>query len=147
MSLRPWVHRSREESSAPSVWCRASVSGRTRSLRWVEREERSHVAARVRRIRNNGGELSQQTGLYSSRELGYNYRLTAMQAALGRCQLGRLDDYIAARRRNAAHLSAGLREVDGIETPTEGAECTHAYWKYVCRLRSDTFQATIATFV
>jgi len=105
------------------------------------------LAARLRHIRNNGEQISQQTGLYSSNELGYNYRLTAMQAALGRSQLGRLDGYIATRRRNAARLSAGLRDVDALETPAESCGCTHVYWKYVCRLRSNPFQPPIRTFV
>jgi perosamine synthetase len=109
--------------------------------------DEDQVAARVRRIRNNGEEKSQQTGLYSSHELGYNYRLTAMQAALGLCQLGRLDDYVAARRRNATRLSAGLSGVDAIATATESSECRHVYWKYVCRLRHETLQAATSTFV
>jgi perosamine synthetase len=105
------------------------------------------VATRIRRIRQHGEELSPETGLYSSRELGYNYRLTAMQAALGRSQLTHLDDYIAARRSNASRLSAGLRDVQGLETPSEAGGCTHAYWKYVCRLQAERFRVPISSLV
>ena len=37
---------------------------------------------------------------FINNEIGYNYRMTNMQAALGRAQLARLDDFIAAKRRN-----------------------------------------------
>lgn len=105
------------------------------------------LASRLERIRQHGEVLSHQTRLYSSRELGYNYRLTAMQAAIGKSQLGRLDAYVAARRHNAELLTAGLREVQGLQVPTEAEGAAHAYWKYVCRVRPEMLRAPIGTIV
>ncbi len=51
------------------------------------------------------------------RYVGFNYRMTNLQAAVGVAQTEKLDDYVAARRRNAARYSELLAEVDGIDTP------------------------------
>ena len=45
---------------------------------------------------------------YTYTHLGYNLKMTDLQAAIGLAQLDRLDDLLAARRRNFAHLRAGL---------------------------------------
>ncbi|MCA9670132.1 MAG: DegT/DnrJ/EryC1/StrS family aminotransferase [Myxococcales bacterium] len=52
-------------------------------------------------------------------ELGYNYRLTDIQAAIGRVQIGRLDAIIARRRALAARYHALLAAVDGVAPPHE----------------------------
>jgi CDP-6-deoxy-D-xylo-4-hexulose-3-dehydrase len=48
---------------------------------------------------------------YTYSHLGYNLKITDMQAAVGLAQLGHLDDFIAARRHNFALLEAGLSEL------------------------------------
>lgn len=47
---------------------------------------------------------------YTYSHIGYNLKITDMQAACGLAQLDRLDDFIAARKRNFAHLSAALAD-------------------------------------
>lgn len=49
--------------------------------------------------------------------LGGNYRMTEMQAAIGRAQLEKLDGWLEIRRDNAVRLRQGLREVPGIRVP------------------------------
>jgi perosamine synthetase len=116
------------------------------------------LAERMRRIRHHGegpveadpsrrpfgapqGERS-----YYHVELGYNYRMTSMQAATGLVQLRKLHGYIEARRRNAAYLSERLGELDGIEAPFVGEHAVHSYYKYIARLRPET-GIDIARFV
>jgi CDP-4-dehydro-6-deoxyglucose reductase, E1 len=48
--------------------------------------------------------------IYSN--IGYNLKITDMQAAVALAQMDRLDDFILARRRNFAHLSAGLKQLE-----------------------------------
>ncbi len=63
------------------------------------------LAARLRRFRNHGiaSELAARTDwTYAMVELGYNYRLTDIAAALGSSQLARLDAFLARRRELAA---------------------------------------------
>jgi CDP-6-deoxy-D-xylo-4-hexulose-3-dehydrase len=51
---------------------------------------------------------------YTYSHLGYNLKLSDMQAAVGLAQLDRLDGFIAARRRNFALLAEGLRPLEDI---------------------------------
>lgn len=70
---------------------------------------------------------------YEQTELGFNYRLTDLQAALGLSQLARLGDYIARRRLLADRydsLLAGLPLV----TPWRDPDCSSSWHLYVVRL-------------
>ncbi|MEV6473131.1 DegT/DnrJ/EryC1/StrS family aminotransferase [Streptomyces sp. NPDC051657] len=92
-------------------------------------------AERVRRLRSHGeGPVSGSPGMIWAHEVGYNYRLTSVQAAVGLAQHKRLGDLVEARRRNAAHLSERLAGVEGLELPVEPPGTTHAYWKYAVRV-------------
>ncbi len=65
---------------------------------------------------------------------GSNYRMTEMQAALGRCQLGKLPRWLAARRRNAETLLGALAGVPGLLLPEPPAHIGHAWYKFYARL-------------
>ncbi len=67
---------------------------------------------------------------YVHGELGYNYRLTNLQAALGCSQLERLDDHIAAKRRIAAAYANRLADVPGLTLMPEAAWAESAWWLY-----------------
>jgi len=96
------------------------------------------LAERMRRIRHHGeGPVTGERAYYHL-ELGYNYRMTSMQAATGLVQLRRLDQYLEARRHHAAYLSERLGKMDGIEPPFVAEYAVHSYYKYICRLRSET---------
>jgi perosamine synthetase len=98
------------------------------------------LAERLRRIRHHGeGPMEQGSErAYFHLDLGYNYRMTSMQAATGLVQLRRLGEYLEKRRRNAAYLSERLGELDGIEPPFVAEGALHSYYKYICRLRPVT---------
>jgi CDP-6-deoxy-D-xylo-4-hexulose-3-dehydrase len=51
---------------------------------------------------------------YTYSHLGYNLKITDMQAAVGLAQLDRLDDFVAARRRNWQYLHNGLRDLEDV---------------------------------
>ena len=61
---------------------------------------------------------------------GTNWRLTEMQAAIGRLQLRALKDSVRARRINAEILSAGLEGVQGLRVPQPPDHIEHAYYKF-----------------
>jgi perosamine synthetase len=88
-------------------------------------------AEKVKYMRTHG-----QTGRYLHTMMGLNYRISDVEAAIGREQLKRLDTMLAVRRRNADVLSEGLAGVPGIQVPrvTPGAE--HAWHQY-CVLVDD----------
>ena len=66
---------------------------------------------------------------YLHDEVGYNYRLTNLAAALGLAQLRRLDDFVAAKRRIAARYDAALGDLPVTLAPrVPGTDST--YWLY-----------------
>lgn len=60
---------------------------------------------------------------------GSNFRLTELQAAIGRVQLGKLDDWLAARERNARLLTQALASAPGLRVPQPGAGLVHARYR------------------
>jgi UDP-4-amino-4,6-dideoxy-N-acetyl-beta-L-altrosamine transaminase len=74
------------------------------------------------------------TWYYDVVDLGYNYRLNEVQAALGISQLKRVEE-INKRRIEAAHYyTQKLEKIDGITPPYEGKNRTHVYHLYVIRV-------------
>jgi len=67
---------------------------------------------------------------YVHKEIGYNYRLTNIQAAMGVAQLEQLDEYIALKRKIAATYSEALGALPGIQ-PMSEADCVFSnFWLY-----------------
>jgi dTDP-4-amino-4,6-dideoxygalactose transaminase len=84
------------------------------------------VAGHARVLRSHG-----QVERYRHDILGYNYRLTDVQAAIGLAQLQRLEANTAARIANAAFLSARLTE---LATPRVPSGYRHVYHQYTVRI-------------
>src|SRR5947208_3929439 len=72
------------------------------------------------------------------REIGYNYRLTSVQAALGCAQLERLAGFVADKRRIAARYDEAFRDVPGIRPMKEAPWATASYWMYTILLGPDS---------
>jgi len=66
--------------------------------------------------------------------LGYNYRMTDLQAAVGRAQLRRLDGIVAERRRLASRYHAALAPIGGVHPPHEPAWARSNWQSYAVRL-------------
>jgi perosamine synthetase len=67
---------------------------------------------------------------YIHHEIGYNYRLTNIQAAMGCAQLECLDPYIAAKRANAARYHEALRNVAGLTLMPQAPWAWSTFWMY-----------------
>lgn len=65
---------------------------------------------------------------YTYSHIGYNLKVTDMQAAVGVAQLGKLEGFIAARRRNFARLFAGLKDVEEFFLLPEATEGSDPSW-------------------
>lgn len=76
-------------------------------------------------------------------ELGYNYRMTDIQAAVGRVQLGRLPALVAERRRLADAYVALLEGVSGIGLPVEPPYARSNWQSYCVRLPAGADQRTV----
>ncbi|MGH9321281.1 MAG: DegT/DnrJ/EryC1/StrS family aminotransferase [Vicinamibacteria bacterium] len=62
--------------------------------------------------------------------IGFNYRMTNLQAAVGLAQVERLDEFVSARRRNGSLYNTLLKDVPGITTPPEAEWAKNVYWMY-----------------
>ena len=71
---------------------------------------------------------------YHHSEIGYNFRMTDISAAIGLAQLDKIDDFNCKRIENAAYLNEGLSDVDGIITPYCADGSKHVYHQYTIRV-------------
>ncbi len=111
------------------------------------------LAERMERLRSHGITRdpaamawdSEGPWYYQQVELGYNYRITDLQAALGHSQLARLDDYVARRHAIAARYDAALAGLP-LTTPWQHPDSRSALHLYPIRLhdaarRREVFEA------
>ncbi|MBI3046073.1 MAG: UDP-4-amino-4,6-dideoxy-N-acetyl-beta-L-altrosamine transaminase [Candidatus Harrisonbacteria bacterium] len=73
---------------------------------------------------------------HEMQELGYNYRITDIQAALGISQLKRLDKFIKARKKIAAAYNKAFKKFsDKLELPSDNKDFSSSWHIYVIRLK------------
>ena len=99
------------------------------------------LARRMALLRSHG--VTRETGemvganegpwYYEQIDLGYNYRMTDLHAALGMSQLGRLDDYLGRRRRLADRYDEAFRRLP-IRMLERDPQCASAWHLYVIRV-------------
>lgn len=101
------------------------------------------LAERATKMRNHGAEISEEQrhqGLqpYLLPEfnlLGFNYRMTDLQGAIGRVQLGKLDRIIQERDEAARLYESALGIYDQVQLPNRPQDGTHAWQAFVIRIR------------
>lgn len=69
--------------------------------------------------------------------IGYNYRLTNLQAALGVAQMEKIDRYLAIKRKNAELYNTRLKDIKGIMLPPEMKWAKSAFWMYSILVEED----------
>jgi dTDP-4-amino-4,6-dideoxygalactose transaminase len=79
---------------------------------------------------------------YLHHEVGYNYRMSNVLAAIGRGQLRVLPDRVAARRAVAERYAQGLAELDGVQLLPEMPWGTHTRWLSVIRIDPAHYDVT-----
>ena len=67
---------------------------------------------------------------YVHNEIGYNYRLTNIQAALGCAQMEQLEQFVSAKRHNASEYSNAFRTIAGVMVMKEAPWAFSSYWLY-----------------
>ncbi|MEZ4725834.1 MAG: DegT/DnrJ/EryC1/StrS family aminotransferase [Caldilineaceae bacterium] len=63
-------------------------------------------------------------------EVGFNYRMTNLQAAVGVAQMARIDEFIMRKRAIAHRYQAALCSIPGLTLPVESPGYTNVYWMY-----------------
>ena len=107
------------------------------------------LADRLRRLRSHGmtrdpaqmTEPSHGPWYYQQTELGFNYRITDLQAALGLSQLDKLDAFIARRRQLAARYDRLLADLP-LTLPQAQEQAQSAWHLYVVRLQPERIRRT-----
>lgn len=94
------------------------------------------LAEKMRVFRDHGMDPKRR---YWHSVLGYNYRMTNIQAALGVAQMERIDQIVEQKRRNAALYAKGLQDIPGITLPPEAAWAKNVYWLYSILIDEDEF--------
>jgi perosamine synthetase len=79
-------------------------------------------------------------------ELGYNYRLTSMQAALGSGQLKHIEEFLSTKRHMAEQYEKRLKNVPGLTLPITKEWATHVYWMYAILIDEKKFGMNKDTF-
>ena len=100
----------------------------------------ARLADRANSLRNHGASISEEQHhrgpkpflLAEYNWLGFNYRMTDLQGAVGLVQLSKLDRYISERQRWAEMYKRELQDVSWLRTPKVPAECLHGWQSYVC---------------
>ncbi|MDH5687830.1 MAG: DegT/DnrJ/EryC1/StrS family aminotransferase [Candidatus Bathyarchaeota archaeon] len=75
-----------------------------------------------------------------------NYRMTELQAAVGRVQLGKLGEIVAARRRLGNLLSDSIRDVDGLIPPYVAENTRHSYYTYLLMIDEEILGVSAEKF-
>ena len=94
--------------------------------------DNEEIAEICRLIRNHGEAViaSQKKRTYKSLILGYNYRMTEVDAAIGVEQFKKLDYFNKERNKLANYLTKGLMKFDGLSVPEVSEGDYHAYYIY-----------------
>ena len=77
---------------------------------------------------------------YVHNEIGYNYRLTNLLAAMGCAQMEQLPEFIAVKRRIALSYSQGLKNVRGITPMSEAPWAYSTFWLYTILVDGEIFR-------
>jgi len=85
------------------------------------------LAARARRLRNLAFEPGRR---FHHSELGFNFRMTSIQAALALPQIARMDEIVAKKRWIGAEYSRRLADVRALQLPVEEPWARSVYWMY-----------------
>lgn len=81
-----------------------------------------YLSNQAKTVLPNGGMIHE--------EIGYNYRMPNILAAMGVAQLEKVEEYVEIKRRNAAMYNQLLRDIEGLELPIEKENVKHCQWLY-----------------
>jgi dTDP-4-amino-4,6-dideoxygalactose transaminase len=100
------------------------------------------LAEQCRLLRHHG-----EPEWYVYNRLGYNYRMTEIQGAIGRVQLKRIDNFIKLRNKNAQYLSKAVSEISGINPPFIPKYCEPAFNYWIGRIDPEILGLTKPQFL
>ena len=100
------------------------------------------LAEQCRLIRHHG-----EPSWYVYNRLGYNYRMTEIQGAIGGVQLKKLPEFIETRNKNAKFLSNSVDKIEGITSPFIPEYCKPAFNYWIGRINPNMIGLTKDQFL
>ncbi|MFZ5571683.1 MAG: DegT/DnrJ/EryC1/StrS family aminotransferase [Thermodesulfobacteriota bacterium] len=92
------------------------------------------IAERIRLIRNHAEAVVEDKGVADIVNLiGFNFRMTEMEAAVARCQLKKLPDLLEKRLANEACLAKKLAQIPALIPPKTREDCQHVFYMHACK--------------
>jgi perosamine synthetase len=85
------------------------------------------IAARARSLKDLAHDSNKR---FWHKEVGYNYRMTNMQAALGLGQTESVDTFLAHKKWMASNYTSQLKDIDGLRLPITKDYAENVYWMY-----------------
>ncbi len=95
---------------------------------------RASLVARITKLRDHGMRKDKR---YWHDEIGFNYRMTNLQAAVGLAQFEKLDWFIARKQENAALYRQALTPLENLIQPPQKSWAKNVYWMYTFLLKEN----------
>jgi dTDP-4-amino-4,6-dideoxygalactose transaminase len=104
--------------------------------------QQDELAHTINTLRNHGASISEEQRHHGAQPyllpdfdvVGFNYRMTDLQGALGLVQLSKLESLLADRRQRAEQYHEALSGLTWLQTPATPAAYQHTWQSYVCRV-------------
>jgi len=113
--------------------------------------DNKHTALHLQLVRNHGevviGHMDDRAAPDIVNMVGWNYRLTEVQAAIGIPQLKKMDELNATRVELSGMLSERLQELEFLMTPKVRDNCSHVYYLYPLRFMNERIGISRDVFV
>lgn len=93
--------------------------------------DNTEYAEAIKRYRQHG-----MSGPYQYEHMGYNYRLTDLQAAIAVEQVKKAEEFNTRRDENASYLNENLKDIEGLTLPIAKDDRTHVFHQYTVRVTS-----------
>lgn len=87
----------------------------------------AEIAAKARSLRSLAFGVSNK---FMHEDVGFNYRMTNLQAAIGCAQLEKINDIIEKKREIAHYYNEKLKDIPGLQLPVEKSYAKNVYWMY-----------------
>ena len=105
------------------------------------------LAQRLQLIRNHGENVVEWLKVDNLTNIvGFNIRMTEMSAAVGRAQLGRIDELVVRAESIAQRLTLGTNDLPGFSPPKVRSGCRHNYFMWSAKIDSTRLGASRASF-
>ena len=106
------------------------------------------LAERVRLIRNHAEAVVETKGVSNlTNMIGFNFRMTEIEAAVARCQLKKLPKLFEKRLDNVHYLEERLAQIPAVKPPNVREYCRHAYYVHACKFDEELAEVTRDRFI